>query len=67
VSEKLLLIVVASRLTPLQTDVFLDAVLLGRGPRVLAPEYGVSAQAVSRTLTRARGKVRSQFDMAVAA
>jgi hypothetical protein len=48
VSEKLLILVVAARLTPLQTDVLLDTVLLERGTSALAPEYGVSAAAVSR-------------------
>jgi DNA-directed RNA polymerase specialized sigma24 family protein len=67
VSEKLLIMVVAARLTSLQTDVLLDTVLLERGTSALAPEYGVSAAAVSRTLIRARDKMRSQFDTAVAA
>jgi hypothetical protein len=67
VSEEMLCIVLAARLTPLQTDVLLDTVLLGRGSCALAPEYGVSPAAVHKTLLRARHNVQILRQDAVAA
>ena len=64
-SSAALLAVVGAGLTPMQLDVFLDQLLLGKSLDVLAGEYGVSRSAIGQASKRARRKLAKQ--MAVAA
>jgi DNA-directed RNA polymerase specialized sigma24 family protein len=56
--EQLLLVILGARLTPRQTDAFLDNVLLGRPQVEIAREVGVSGRAINQSVTQARRKMR---------
>lgn len=55
---ELLLAMLPAKLTPLQTDILIDHVLLGRTMDEMAPEYGCSRGNIGLILERARRNVR---------
>lgn len=56
--SQVLLMVLAAGLTPNQTDLFVDHVMLGRRMQQMAKEYGCSHSAVGQCLDRAKLKMQ---------